>query len=81
MREKTPKTVLTFSNTPDAIAFEAASRQDAAALPGRIVPVPSQISAGCGLAWCSPEEERDTLLAVAEAKGLAYEGVYTVPMY
>ena len=81
MREKTPKTVITFATTSDAMAFESASRKDPEALPGRIVPVPSEISAGCGLSWCAPEEQRDVLLAGAEAKGLAYEDVFTVPMY
>lgn len=76
-----PKTVITFATTSDAMAFEAASRDDAEALPGRIIPVPSEISAGCGLSWAAPEEQRETLLAGIESKGLAYEGVYTVDLY
>lgn len=81
MREKTPKTVLTFSTTADAMAFEAAASEDHEALPGRIVPVPSAISAGCGLSWCAEEADHDVLIVSAEARSLAYEGVYVVPMY
>ncbi len=81
MRQKMPKTVITFSTTSDAMAFEAASRKDPEALPGRIIPVPSEISAGCGLSWAAPEEDRETLLAGIADKGLAYEGVFAVEMY
>ena len=81
MREKTPKTVITFATTSDAMAFEAAASEDHEAIPGRIVPVPSEISAGCGLSWCAPEEGRETLLASIEERSLAYEGVYPVMMY
>ena len=49
MREKTPKVVVTFETTTDAIVFESESKADPEALPGRIIPVPSEISAGCGL--------------------------------
>lgn len=81
MREKTPKTVLTFSTTADAMAFEASAKDDQGSLPGRIVPVPSAISAGCGLSWCASEEDREVLLAAIEDRGLAYEGIFTVMMY
>ena len=81
MREKTQKVVITFETTTDAIAFEAASKGDPAALPGRIIPVPSEISAGCGLSWCAEESERETLLATVGERGLAHEGVHTVLMY
>lgn len=81
MREKTPKVVVTFPTTTDAIAFEAAAKDDPEGMPGTIIPVPSEISAGCGLSWCAPEEERETLLASVESKGLNYEGVYSVMMY
>lgn len=81
MRQKMPKTVITFATTSDAMAFEAASRDDAEALPGRIIPVPSEISAGCGLSWAAPVEQRDVLFAGIESKGLSYEGEYTIEMY
>jgi hypothetical protein len=78
-REKTPKTVVTFSSTQDAMDMEEAA--GAFGLPGRMIPVPSQVSAGCGLAWCAPESCREELLAGMAAHGLSYEGVYTVDLY
>lgn len=79
LRAKTPHVVLTFPNTPSVMAFEQAAKEHG--LPGRIIPVPSAISAGCGLSWCAPEGERDALLAQADELSLVYEGVHTVDLY
>ena len=79
MRAKEPKTVVTFASTSDAMAMEAAAREHG--LPGRVIPVPSEIDAGCGLAWCVPVAQRGELLAGLSAHGLACEGVFEVMMY
>ena len=79
MRRKTPKAVVTFASTSDAMAAEAAARE--AGFPGRMIPIPSEISAGCGLAWCVPAEERDALLAAFADGALAYESVHEVELY
>ena len=50
-------------------------------LPGRMIPIPSEVSAGCGLAWCVPAEERGALLDALESGGLAYEAVHEVELY
>ena len=60
-------------------AVEAAARETG--LPGRMIPIPSEVSAGCGLAWCVPAEERDALLDAFESGGLAYEAVHEVELY
>ena len=79
MRKKEPKTVVTFASTSDAMAMEAAAREHG--IPGRIIPVPSEISAGCGLSWSAPAEQRDELLGGIERYGIAHEGVFEVEMY
>lgn len=79
MRRKTPKIVLTFASTSDAMAVEAAARESG--FPGRMIPIPSEVSAGCGLAWCAPAEEREALEAGLEEAGLAYEGKHLVELY
>jgi len=79
MRAKEPKTVVTFASTSDAMAMEAAAREHG--LPGRVIPVPSEIDAGCGLAWCVPVDERDTLLESIQVHSLAYEAITDVMMY
>ena len=45
-------TVTTFATTTDSFAFEDTARAEA--LPGRLIPLPTGIAAGCGLAWLSP---------------------------
>lgn len=57
MRIKKLQLLLTFRTTSDALATEKALLS--LALPGRLIPVPAQISAGCGLAWCAPLEARE----------------------
>ena len=79
MRVKTPHAVLTFDSTADAMAVQAAA--DAGEVPGRVIPVPSEISAGCGLAWSVSAGQRDELLAALESHGLAYAAVSMVDLY
>jgi len=54
MRKKEMRLVITFHTTADAMALEKYCRERA--LPGRLIPVPRTISAGCGMAWCTDEE-------------------------
>ena len=79
MRVKSPRAVVTFPTTSDAMAMEAAAR--AHGIPGRIIPVPSDIDAGCGLAWCADADERGALEAALRDLALAHEGVFEVMMY
>ena len=79
MRAKESKVVVTFASTSDAMSMEVAARANG--IPGRIIPVPSEISAGCGLSWCAPTEQREELLEGIRRFELAHEGVFTVEMY
>ena len=79
MRVKTPKAVVTFATTSDAMAMEAAAREHG--IPGRIIPVPTEIDAGCGLAWSAEASERAQLVELIAQYGLAHEGLFEVNMY
>lgn len=79
MRRKTPKTVVTFATTNDAMAVEAAARKGG--IPGRMIPVPSAIFAGCGLAWCVPAEKRAELERALAARNLPFETLHEVDLY
>ena len=74
MREKTLKLVVTFHTTADAMAVEKACKDRNA--PGRLIPVPRSISAGCGLAWCAELSEYDTLKEVIAAIGIEEEEIH-----
>ena len=78
-RLKTPKVVVTFATTSDAMAMEAAARQQGS--PGRIIPVPSEIDAGCGLAWCVEAADRDLLVNALASCMLAYENMTEIALY
>lgn len=68
--------VVTFASTADAMAMEEAGRRGE--VPGRIVPVPSAVSAGCGLAWQAPASRARELLETVASRGLAHEAAYAV---
>lgn len=76
MRKKELKLVITFHTTTDAMAMEKACKQMEA--PGRLIPVPREISAGCGLSWCAPLEEREALKKVMEEVGIQEQEMHEV---
>ena len=45
-------------------------------VPGRLIPVPREISAGCGLAWCVPLTERARLAGVMAERGIEQEDLH-----
>ena len=56
MREKVLKLVVAFPDTTDAMAAEKYYQK--LGMPGRLIPLPAAVSAGCGLAWCADREEK-----------------------
>ncbi|MCI8970598.1 MAG: DUF3343 domain-containing protein [Oscillibacter sp.] len=76
MRLKTEKCVVTFPTTAGAMAMEAACRE--AGLPGRLIPVPRSVSAGCGLCWAAPPESRGPLEELVIKKHLDVDGIYAI---
>jgi hypothetical protein len=74
MRDKTLKLVLTFYTTTAAMAMERLCAD--VHLPGRLIPVPREITAGCGMAWCAAPQDRQNLLNAAKSAGIQISGVY-----
>ena len=66
MRQRKETWILTFAGTTQAMQMEQYAR--AHGLPGRMIPVPREITAGCGLSW----------KAALQTAGLAYEAEYRV---
>ncbi|PNV63532.1 hypothetical protein C0033_02380 [Clostridium sp. chh4-2] len=73
MRAKELKLVITFHTTAESIAMEKNCK--AAGIPGRLIPVPRQISAGCGLAWAVPAEDGDTVKSFITETSLPFESM------
>ena len=59
MREKNLTVIITFVSTTQAMAME--SRGKKTGFEGRIIPVPREISASCGLAWKCGGQNQDTV--------------------
>lgn len=79
MREKKPALVVTFPTTTDAMGMERLCAREG--LPGRLIPVPREISAGCGLAWKAPVEAEAALRAAMARGGLHWQEIRVVELW
>lgn len=75
-REKKLWLILTFPTTTAAMAMEKLCMERG--LPGRLIPVPREISAGCGMSWRAPVEEKQALLAAAGDASIPVENGYEI---
>lgn len=75
MRQKKPYLVVTFFTTSAAMAAERACQE--AGIPGRIIPVPREITADCGLGWRTDELYRAQLETLFAAHALEVDGYHT----
>ena len=67
---------VTFDATAAAMAAEKYCLERG--VPGRLIPVPREITAGCGLAWKAEVGQEEAVTAALEAAGIAYSGVHRV---
>ena len=74
MREKKPRLIITFHTTTAAMGMEIACGR--VGLPGRLIPVPREITAGCGMAWSAPPEARADLEAFVRQEAIVTDGWY-----
>ena len=70
MLKKKPALIITFATTTQAMAMESFCAREN--LPGRLIPVPRQITAGCGLSWKALPQEQELLLSAMEKGGLKW---------
>lgn len=76
-RKKVPKLVFTFPTTTAAMAMESACGADK----GRLIPIPREISGGCGLAWCAEPVLEAALLDIMKEEGIVYQEKRVVELY
>lgn len=72
-RKKVPCIVLSFATTPAAMAMDAAGTKKI--VPGRLIPIPSEISAGCGFGWKLSVEEYEEYKDVINGLGIEIEKI------
>ena len=73
MRKKELKLVVTFHTTADAMAMEKVCKEKG--IPGRLIPVPRILSAGCGLAWAAPLQNRELIEKTLAEKEINRAGI------
>ena len=71
MREKRKYMIITFHTTTEAMAAEKVCIQEG--IKGRLIPIPREITAGCGLAWRMALEEFKEYHEKLEELGLKYD--------
>lgn len=76
MRQKQEKLITSFHTTADAIACEKACKENG--IPGRMIPVPRQISAGCGLAFCSEPDSGASLSAFLREQKIDFDAMQVI---
>ena len=76
MREKRCMLVISFRTTTAAMAMETLCQKEG--IDGRIIPLPREISADCGLAWCAEISQRGELEALMRRENIEAAGIYEV---
>lgn len=78
MRKKTEALVISFGTTTEAMKMERHCEKEG--LPGRLIPIPREITAGCGMAWKALPEDKELLQQGLLAGKIRWEGMYTLKL-
>ncbi len=79
MRQSREFLVITFSETADAMAAEKLFLKEQ--IPGRIIPIPRQLSAGCGLSWKTELSCRQQAKETLETAGIHWQDMEPVKLW
>ena len=71
VREKKKRLIITFETTTAPLKLDIKGK--ACGIPGRTIPLPSAISAGCGLAWRAELSDRESLIAFMKEQDIRWE--------
>ena len=73
MLEKKCSLVISFNKTIDAMAVEEYCLKNK--INGRLIPLPKEISAGCGLAWKCEPGQADSMKKIFSDMGIEYDRI------
>lgn len=79
MRQKKAALVVTFAATTDAMAMERYCQEHS--FHGRLIPIPREIHAGCGLAWKTEPSEKEHFMSALEAAGIRWEAMEILELW
>ena len=74
MIRKQERVVFTFHTTTDAMAMESLCKEKN--LGGRMIPVPGEVTADCGLAWSAGPGLEEALTNALNTAKIPVQGVY-----
>jgi len=66
--------VISFKSTHDAIKGETLIKREGTE--GRLIPLPPEVSAGCGLALRLDPKDLEAVTSLFDAEGVKYDGIY-----
>ena len=72
MKKRELRLVVTFHTTADAMAMEKACKGKSE---GRLIPVPRELSAGCGISWSAPLTERNVVEQILSDARIEWEEI------
>ncbi len=76
LRKKSEKVIVTFHTTTEAMKMESLARSEKIA--GRLIPVPTIISAGCGMAWSANVCERANIEAFIQKEKIKIQEIHEI---
>lgn len=76
LRKKSQKVIITFHTTTQAMKMESSAKKEDA--PGRLIPIPREISAGCGMAWSAEVEKRGELEDLIQREQIEIQEIYEI---
>ena len=74
MKPKTPRVVVTFHTTAEAMATEKLCSKNN--LNGKLISAPRALSADCGIAWSVPAALRETVEKLLTDNAIEYDGIH-----
>ena len=75
MKEKKLKLIITFESMSDAINLEKILKKN---IEGRLIPVPREISSGCGTVWCSDIELKEQIMEIISHEKADINKIYEI---
>ena len=76
MFKKTLKIIISFPTTSEALKMEKVCRNNG--IKGKLIPIPREISAGCGMAWSSEIELKENILKLIMENNINIDKTYEI---
>lgn len=74
MTKKTMKIIISFDTISDAMAMEKLCKIED--IKGKLIPIPREISAGCGVAWSSEIKEEENIMNIIKNNKIDIDNIY-----